>query len=102
MATDYKGIKINNEVIIVAKDGWHWNGNKYERCGNPQGYVVDVGNKNMLETARNWAHYTTYKRDKNGNYLLDEKGNNISEDHYGTITGTLSADGHQSCCVCLW
>jgi len=57
---DYKGIKIYDKVIIVERTsttdgGYNWRG----RTVN-QGYVVDVGNKKMLENAMNWARWTKH------------------------------------------
>ena len=57
---EYKGIKIYDKVIIVERTcvtegGYNWRG----RTVN-QGYVVDINNKKMLETATNWAKWTKY------------------------------------------
>jgi len=65
---DYKGIKIYNKITIVEKtmtteDGYNWRG----RTVN-QGYVVDTGNKKMLDTALRWAEWTYYDRDLNDKY----------------------------------
>jgi hypothetical protein len=65
---DYKGIKIYDKVIIVERTsttdgGYNWKG----RTVN-QGYVVDVGNKKMLENAMNWARWT-----KHDNSILGDK-----------------------------
>ena len=50
---DYQGIKIADRVIVVERpvnDG-----------GQPnQGYVVDLGNKKMLESAHSWGSWTRY------------------------------------------
>lgn len=64
---EYCGIKIFNKVTIVEKtwneeSTYSWKGNKVN-----QGYVVDYGNKNMLESAKNWAEWTSYD-----NALYDE------------------------------
>ena len=45
---EYKGIKIPEKVIIVERQ------DKYYHDIN-QGYVVDFGNKKMLESAKDWA-----------------------------------------------
>ncbi|MBP5467704.1 MAG: hypothetical protein J6Z11_00500 [Candidatus Riflebacteria bacterium] len=57
---DYKGIKIYNKITIVEKtrtteEAYNWRG----RTVN-QGYVVDQGNKKMLDTALHWAEWTYY------------------------------------------
>ena len=79
MATDYQGIKIYEEVIIVEKESWHWENGKRIKDPIPQGYVVEVGNKKMLETAMNWAKREIYLVGENDNYIYDEKGYHIRE-----------------------
>ena len=63
MSNDYQQIKIANEIIIVERDqayrSWvDWRDVKGQ--GMHQGYIVDAGNKKMLETAKKWASYTYY------------------------------------------
>lgn len=73
MATDYKGIKIPKEIILVEKI--------YEDDKIHQAYVVEKGNKNSLESALFWAK-TSYSDGViheyvNGNFkiaLLDSAG----------------------------
>ncbi len=57
---DYKGWKIPENIIIVAKAARIWKDYKrvHEDC--LQGYVVDAENKEMLESAHNWAKWTEY------------------------------------------
>ena len=86
MATDYQGIKIYDEVIIVEKESWHWENGNSVKLDIPQGYVVEVGNKNMLDTALRWAKQSRYAIDDSGNYLYDEKGYHI----YNTIEGKIN------------
>ena len=52
---DYKGIKIPEKIIIVERQ------DRYYHDIN-QGYVVDFGNKKMLESAKDWA--VCYVRDE--------------------------------------
>lgn len=58
--SDYKGWKIPENIIIVAKQARIWKDYKrvYEDC--LQGYVVDATDKKMLESAHNWASWTEY------------------------------------------
>lgn len=62
MATDYKGWRVPEEVIIVAKECRIWDSKScaYITDGKYQGYVVDANNKDMLESAHNWAKWTEY------------------------------------------
>lgn len=62
MAADYKGWRIPEEVIIVAKECRIWDSKScaYSTDGKYQGYVVDANNKDMLESAHNWAKWTEY------------------------------------------
>lgn len=60
---DYKSIKIANEIILVEKQdaykSWvSWREVKGQ--GMHQAYVVDAGNKKMLESAHSWADDTVY------------------------------------------
>ena len=86
MATDYQGIKIYDKVIIVEKESYHWENGKRVKDLIPQGYVVEVGNKNMLETAKKWAHHDIYAVDENNNYIYDENGHH----KYKTIEGIIN------------
>ena len=62
MASEYKGWKVPEEVIIVAKECrvWDTKSGIYLTDGKYQGYVVDANNKDMLESARGWAKWTEY------------------------------------------
>ena len=62
MSDCYKGWKIPEEVIIVAKDCRVWDTSKmaYTADSTYQGYVVDANNKEMLASAHNWAKWTEY------------------------------------------
>ena len=61
MSTDkYKGWYVPENVIIVAKEVRNWLDGKYITTGEYQGYVVDANNKDMLESAHNWAKWTEY------------------------------------------
>ena len=60
---DYQNVKIANEIIIVEKPeayrSWvTWRTVKGQ--GLHQGYIVDAGNKKMLETAMKWAECRKY------------------------------------------
>ena len=70
---DYKNVKIADEVIIVEKQenyrcwcySWsHERGEKIRGEYYHQGYVVDAGNKKMLETALSWADTRAYNEEK--------------------------------------
>lgn len=69
MATDYKGWRVPEEVIIVAKECrvWDTKSGTYFTDGKYQGYVVDANNKDMLASAHGWAKWTectgAYNRD---------------------------------------
>lgn len=86
MATDYQGIKIYDEVIIVEKESWRWENGKRVKDLIPQGYIVEVGNKNMLDTALRWAKQSIYTVDENNNYVYDENGDHVCE----TIAGVIN------------
>jgi hypothetical protein len=58
--TDYKGWRIPENIIIVAKDLREWSDGHYINTGKYQGYVVDANNKEMLESAHHWARWTEY------------------------------------------
>jgi hypothetical protein len=62
MAADYKGWRVPEEIIIVAKECRIWDSKScaYLTDGKYQGYVVDANNKDMLESAHNWAKWTEY------------------------------------------
>ena len=57
---DYKGWRIPDNVIIVAKEMRDWVNGQYVFNGKYQGYVVDANNKDMLASARDWAKWTEY------------------------------------------
>jgi hypothetical protein len=61
--TDYKGWKVPNEIIIVAKTCRQWNKElrQYEGSDTYQGYVVDPSSADMLASAHNWAAWTEYR-----------------------------------------
>lgn len=101
MATDYKGWKVPNEIIIVAKDYRIWDRNtcKYIMDGTSQGYVVDPDNKEMLQNALGWAKWTEYI----GEYNRETRRYEDEIEHVGiehrftnegfTLTLLDSADG---------
>lgn len=62
MATDYKGWRVPEEIIIVAKECRVWDTKSctYLTDGKYQGYVVDANNKDMLASAHSWAKWTEY------------------------------------------
>jgi hypothetical protein len=60
--SDYKGWKIPDNIIIVAKDQCAWVDGKYTTTGHYQGYVVDASDKKMLKSAHSWADWTEYVR----------------------------------------
>lgn len=62
MATDYKGWRVPEEVIIVSKAvrTWDSTAKRYITDGTYQGYVVDANNKDMLASAHSWAKWTEY------------------------------------------
>lgn len=79
---DYKNVKIADEIIIVEKQEkykcwiakWaHERGEKIRGEGYHQGYIVDAGNKKMLESAMSWAETTSYNEEKGewGNKKLE-------------------------------
>lgn len=74
MSLDYKGVKIGKEIIIVEKTGYEWQNHKWLKSSIPQGYVVDVDNKNMLETALSWARTSEAVYDENGKPVYDSQG----------------------------
>lgn len=60
---DYKSVKIADEVILVeSQEGYKswvtWR--EVKGHGLHQAYVVDAGNKKMLESAKDWAQCITY------------------------------------------
>ena len=60
---DYKSIKIANEIILVEKQAAYksWvSWREVKGQGMHQAYVVDAGNKKMLESAHSWADDTSY------------------------------------------
>jgi hypothetical protein len=85
MATDYQGIKIYKDVIIVEKQSWKydWSTGRRTLLDLPQGYIVEPGNKKMLETAMSWAKQTHTAVDAEGNFIYDEDG----ERQYEEING---------------
>ena len=62
MATEYKGWKVPEEIIIVAKECriWDHKESRYITDNTYQGYVVDANNKDMLASAHSWAKWTEY------------------------------------------
>lgn len=62
MATDYKGWRVPEEIIIVAKECRIWDSTTrcYITDDTYQGYVVDANNKDMLASAHSWAKWTEY------------------------------------------
>ena len=59
--TDYKGIKIPTDIILVERLN--------DRDEISQAYVVDKGNSKMLENALSWANTSLRKKDENGEYI---------------------------------
>ncbi len=60
---DYKSIKIADEIILVEKQAAYrsWvSWREVKGQGLHQAYVVDAGNKKMLESAHSWADDTVY------------------------------------------
>lgn len=100
MATsNYVGWRVPEKVIIVAKDYRHWENGKYTIDGTYQGYVVDAGNKEMLESARNWAKWTEYvqpydRETRTYAAVIDHEGIEHEFDNEGfTLTLLDSANG---------
>lgn len=56
---NYAGWQLFDKVTIVAKEYRHWADGEYIKDGM-QGYIVDPGNKKMLESARYWGQWTEY------------------------------------------
>ena len=63
--SDYKGWKIPEKVIIVAKAQHHYvySSGEHVFTGEYQGYVVDANNSDMLESAHRWADWTEHVKD---------------------------------------
>ena len=59
--TDYKGIKIPTDIILVERLN--------DKNEISQAYVVDKGNSKMLKNALNWASTSLRKKDENGEYI---------------------------------
>ena len=59
--SDYKGIKIPTDIILVEKQS--------EGDSIPQAYVVDKDNKKMLESAMYWARTNHRRKDESGEYI---------------------------------
>lgn len=59
---NYQGIKISNKIIIVERTENELAVNTWRKdvYSANQGYVVDVGNKKMLATAKEWAKWSQY------------------------------------------
>ena len=100
MATsNYVGWRVPEKVIIVAKACRHWENGEYTIDGTYQGYVVDAGNKEMLESARNWAKWTEYvqpydRETRTYAAVIDHEGIEHEFDNEGfTLTLLESADG---------
>ncbi len=85
MATDYQGIKIYKDVVIVEKQSWEydWSTGRRTLLDLPQGYIVEPGNKKMLETAMSWAKQIHAAVDAEGNFIYNEDG----ERQYEEIKG---------------
>lgn len=67
MIEDYKGIKISDNIIIV------------ENVVTQQGYVVEPGNKKMLDSALEWGKSSDLIKDENGKLTVDENGNFVQK-----------------------
>jgi hypothetical protein len=79
MATAYVGWRVPKNIIIVAKDHRVWKDGRYVAEDTPQGYVVDPGNKEMLENALGWAKWTEYR----GEYNKDTRRYDEQIEHVG-------------------
>lgn len=71
---EYNGWTLYDEVTLVIKKE-----NSYKYKEYPQGYVVNPKDKKQLNTAINWGRIRHYKKDKNGEYIVDSKGNSICD-----------------------
>lgn len=101
MATEYKGWKVPEKIIIVSKVHkiWDYKLGRYSTDEDYQGYVVDPGNKTQLESALNWAKWTEYR----GEYNKETRRYDVQIEHEGevhefendgfTLTLLESADG---------
>lgn len=58
----YKGIKIEDEIIIVERK---FNNNE------SQGYIVSINNKNQLDSALHWAEHYDWVYDETGERVID-------------------------------
>lgn len=81
--SNYEGWRVPSSIIIVAKDSRRWDHNKgrYICDDIPQGYVVDPGNKKMLENAMGWASWTEYR----GEYNKETRQYDEQIEHVGEI-----------------
>lgn len=80
----YKGIKIDKQIIIVEKHLGQRD--EYNNESIPQGYIVNIDNKKMLDTALSWAKTYEYPRDETtGKYLVDEEGHTVTIIHEGIV-----------------
>ena len=101
MATEYKGWKVPEKIIIVSKVHKIWDSSlgRYSTDESYQGYVVDPGNKSQLETALNWAEWS----ERYGEYNKETHRYENEIEHVGgihefvnegfTLTLLESADG---------
>ena len=99
MGTDYKGWRIPEDIIIVAKEQRDWVDGGYKATGKYQGYVVDAADKKMLESARGWAEWTEYVQPYNKETrtyadVIEHKGIEFNFKNEGfTLELLESADG---------
>jgi hypothetical protein len=83
MSTAYMGWRVPEKIIIVAKECRFWDKvtRQYTTDNTYQGYVVEPGNKEMLENALGWAKWTEYK----GEYNKDTRRYDEQIEHEGEI-----------------
>ncbi len=83
MATEYKGWKVPEKIIIVSKVHRVWDRKlgRYTNDEEYQGYVVDPGNKDQLETALRWAEWT----ENHGEYNIETHRYEEQIEHVGEI-----------------
>ena len=73
---DYKGWTLYDEITLVIKK----EKNQYRGYEFPQAYIVNPKDKKQLQTAINWGKYKEYKKDENGEYIRDAKGNIVCDE----------------------
>lgn len=82
---DFKNVKITDEITVVEKINYRYDGTKYFKDIS-QGYIVDPNNKQMLKSALFWAESYIRKTNKeDGSFIYDEKGSYVTEKTEGII-----------------